>query len=72
MYGMSSPNETRKRENLPPIAEKAGDTLFIPANLMPLKDAQIDALLASARLKLEGVNNAEFHQDHPSIGDDKV
>jgi HK97 family phage portal protein len=70
--GILTPNEIRKRENLPPAHEKSGDTLFIPSNLIPLKDEQIDALLASARLKLEEVKNNDYHEDHPNIGDDKV
>jgi HK97 family phage portal protein len=72
MNGILTPNEVRVKENLSPSDQKAGDTLFIPSNLMPLKDPQIDALLASARLKLEEANNAAFHQDHPEIGDDKA
>jgi HK97 family phage portal protein len=72
MNGILTPNEIRKKENLPPTQEKSGDTLFIPANLMPLKDEQIDALLASARLKLEQAKNSDYHEDHPGIGDDKA
>jgi HK97 family phage portal protein len=73
--GMLSLNEIRQKENMPVIGEKAGDTKFIPANLMPVRDEQIDALLAGAQVKLGGLksNSDEFHQENPSgLGDDKV
>jgi HK97 family phage portal protein len=67
MNGILSVNEIREKENLSKNDQAAADTLFIPSNLMPLKDKQIDSLLASAQLKLnelqekEGSNSSEFH-----------
>jgi HK97 family phage portal protein len=74
--GILSINEIRQKENLPVTDQKAGDSLFIPANLMPLKDQQIDALLAGAQLKLNDLktsNSEEFHKENPlGLGDDKT
>jgi HK97 family phage portal protein len=73
--GMLSLNEIRQKENMPVIDERAGDTKFIPSNLMPVRDEQIDALLAGAQVKLGGLksNSEEFHQENPAgLGDDKV
>jgi HK97 family phage portal protein len=73
--GMISLNEIRQKENMPIIDQKAGDTKFIASNLMPLRDKQIDALLASAQLKLnQSVSNSkDFHDENPSgLGDDKT
>ncbi|MDR1876128.1 MAG: phage portal protein [Flavobacteriaceae bacterium] len=65
MNGILSPNEVRRKENLPEI--EAGDTLFVPANLMPLRDDVIDSYMAGSKIKEQLVDN-----DHPNIGDDKV
>jgi HK97 family phage portal protein len=73
--GMLSLNEIRQKENMPIIEERAGDTKFIPSNLMPVRDEQIDALLAGAQVKLGGLksNSDEFHEENPSgLGDDKT
>jgi hypothetical protein len=77
--GILSVNEIRQKENLPKNTENAADTLFIPSNLMPLKDRQIDSLLASAQLKLDELqekkesNSKEFHTENPkNLGDDKL
>jgi HK97 family phage portal protein len=75
MNGILSVNEVRRKENLPISKEEAGDTLFIQANLMPLKDKQIDSLLATAQLKLQELesNSNEFHSENPDgFGDDKA
>jgi HK97 family phage portal protein len=63
--GILSPNEIRRKENLPEI--EAGDTLFIMSNLMPLRKDVIDAYMAGAKIKEQIVDN-----DHPNIGDDKT
>jgi HK97 family phage portal protein len=73
--GMLSLNEIRQKENMPVIDERAGDTKFIPSNLMPVRDEQIDALLAGAQVKLGGLksNSEDFHEENPAgLGDDKV
>jgi HK97 family phage portal protein len=72
--GILTPNEVREKENLSLTDQKAGDNLYIQANLMPLRDEQIEALLASARLKLQELSHSdEFHSENPkSIGDDKL
>ena len=70
--GILSPNEIRRKENLPEI--EAGDTHFVQANLLPLTDSVIEAYMASAKLKLEQLNtdspNTQGRHDHK--GDDKV
>jgi HK97 family phage portal protein len=69
MNGILTSNEIRRKENLPEIEEKAGNTLFIPANLLPLRDDVVDAYMANSRLKLEEIKNLE--NQHEKIGDDK-
>lgn len=65
--GILSVNEVRKKENLSEI--EAGNTNFVPANLMPLRRDVIDNYMASAKLK--GQELAEEKNDHQAIGDDK-
>ncbi len=60
--GLMSPNEARRRENLGPI--EAGDTFFVPANYMPLKDETIAAYMAKQKSELAGTQ-------HFAGGDDK-
>jgi HK97 family phage portal protein len=67
--GILTHNEVRRKENLPPINEEAGDSLFIQANLLPLRDKVVDAYMANSRLKLEEMENKE--NQHEIIGDDK-
>jgi HK97 family phage portal protein len=67
--GILSPNEVRRKENLPEIEEQAGNTLYIQANLLPLRDSVVDAYMANSRLKLEEIKNLE--NQHEKIGDDK-
>jgi HK97 family phage portal protein len=67
--GILSPNEIRRKENLPEIDEKAGDTLYIQANLLPVRDNVIDAYMANAQLKLDELKNKE--NQHTVAGDDK-
>jgi HK97 family phage portal protein len=73
--GMLSLNEIRQKENMPVIDQRAGNTKFIASNLMPVRDEQIDALLAGAQVKLGGLksNSEEFHEENPAgLGDDKA
>jgi hypothetical protein len=77
--GILSLNEIREKENLSKNNEQAADTLFIPSNLMPLRDAQINSMLASAQLKLNELqekkesNSSEYHNENvKGMGDDKL
>ena len=45
-----------------------GDVLFMPVNLMPLTQDNIDALLAKSKLALKEL---EIKQEHNPAGDDK-
>jgi HK97 family phage portal protein len=70
-----SPNEIRRKENLPEI--EAGDTHFITANLMPLREDIIDAYMANSKLKLEEVkkintDSPNTEGEHSNLGDDKI
>jgi len=73
--GILSINEIRAKENLPPV--EGGDTHWLPANMMPVKQDIIDSYMAGAKLK-----QLEFGQklneespgidgDHLPMGDDK-
>jgi HK97 family phage portal protein len=65
--GILSVNEVRRRENLHEI--EAGDNLFVPANLLPLREDVIDSYMANSKLKMQEVKNLE--NQHEKIGDDK-
>ena len=69
--GILSPNEVRAKENLPPI--EAGDTFFMPANLMPLNDETINAYMAKQKLTAQGLNDkgGDDSDQHSPAGDDK-
>jgi HK97 family phage portal protein len=71
--GILSPNEVRRKENLPETNEKAGDTLFIQANLQPLRDENIDAYMANSKLKQQLLNtdSPDTQGEHSNQGDDK-
>lgn len=45
--GLLSPNEARAKENLAPI--EAGDTYFMPVNLMPLNEETVEAYMAKQK-----------------------
>jgi HK97 family phage portal protein len=72
MAGILSPNEIRRKENLPEI--EAGDNHFVPANLLPLKDSVIDSYMASAKLKAQQLNeeSPNTNGNHSNLGDDKI
>jgi HK97 family phage portal protein len=53
---IASPNEVREKENLPGIGP-AGDTYFIPANLMPLTMENITAYMAKNKEAQAGLGN---------------
>jgi HK97 family phage portal protein len=69
-----SPNEVRRKENLPEI--EMGDTHFIASNLLPLRKDVIDSYMAGAKLKqleIEQLNtdSPDTNGNHSNIGDDK-
>jgi HK97 family phage portal protein len=66
-----SPNEVRRKENLPEI--EMGDTHFIAANLLPLRKDVIDSYMAGAKLKQQELNenSPDTNGDHSNLGDDK-
>jgi HK97 family phage portal protein len=66
-----SPNEVRRKENMPEI--EAGDTHFIAANLMPLRQDVIDSYMAGAKIKEQLLNtdSPDTNGDHSNVGDDK-
>jgi HK97 family phage portal protein len=73
--GILSVNEIRQKENLPNV--EAGDYLFVPANVMPLKQDVINSYMAGAKLKEfelqeKESNSKEFHEENPPIGDDRL
>jgi HK97 family phage portal protein len=71
--GILTHNEVRRKENLPEINEDSGNTLFLGANLMPLKDDVIDAYMANAKLKQQELNtdSPDTNGNHSNLGDDK-
>ena len=70
--GILSPNEVRRKENLSEI--EAGDTLFVQANLMPLRQDVIDSYMAGAKIKEQELNkyNPDTNGNHSNLGDDKI
>jgi HK97 family phage portal protein len=69
--GILSPNEIRRKENLPDI--EAGDTLFVMANLMPLRKDVIDSYMAKSKMiENENVTSPATQGDHSNLGDDKT
>jgi HK97 family phage portal protein len=69
--GILSPNEVRHKENLPEI--EAGDTLFIPANLMPLRKDVIDSYMAKSKMiENQNIESPNTTGAHEKIGDDKI
>jgi HK97 family phage portal protein len=70
--GILTPNEIRRKENLPEV--EAGDTVFLQANLMPLKQDIVDSYMASAKIKQEKLNieSPNTHGNHSNLGDDKI
>jgi HK97 family phage portal protein len=70
--GILTINQVKMKENLPSV--EAGDTSFVPANLMPLRQDIIDNYMASAKLKGQQLNE-EFPNEpgaHSNLGDDKI
>jgi HK97 family phage portal protein len=74
--GILTHNEVRRKENLEEIKEDSGNTLFIQANLMPLKDENIDAYMAKSKLaqkeiEEENIQSPGVNGTHEKVGDDK-
>lgn len=70
--GMLTVNEIRRKENLQPV--EAGDYAFVPANLLPLTQDNIDAYMSSAKAKLLGANDQEkaaMAGTNQGVGSDK-
>ena len=67
--GLLSPNEARQRENLPPI--EAGDTFFMPSNMMPLNEETVEAYMAKQKSEAESMNPTDPDAQHFAGGDDK-
>jgi HK97 family phage portal protein len=67
--GMLSPNEIRRKENLPEI--EAGDNHFMAANLMPLRQDIVDAYMAGAKIKALNLESPDTQGGHSNLGDDK-
>jgi HK97 family phage portal protein len=65
--GILSINEVRAKENLMPI--EAGDTHWMPANNIPIRQDVEDAMLASAKLKAQELLNPNPANN---IGSDKI
>jgi len=68
--GILSPNEIRKKENLPEI--EAGDNHFIPAHLMPLTEEIIKAYMANSKLLNQNIESPDTNGNHSNLGDDKI
>ena len=67
--GILSPNEIRRKENLPEI--EAGDNHFIQANLMPLTNDIINAYMANSKLINQNITSPDTNGNHSNMGDDK-
>ena len=67
--GLLSPNEARAKENLPPI--EAGDTFFMPSNMMPLTPEVIEAYMAKQKNEAAMMNPTDPDAQHFAGGDDK-
>lgn len=65
--GILNVNEIRTKENLPPV--EAGNYNFVPANLMPLTEANINAYMAKSKIEIE---NAEKANTQINKGSDKI
>lgn len=61
--GLLTMNEARKKLGMPSMGE-AGDYHFIPANLQPLTEENIDAYMAKSKLVIQQMHNPQ--------GDDKI
>lgn len=63
--GMLSLNEARKKLGMQDIGE-AGDYYWMPANLIPVTEENVEAILAKSKLALKEA------EDHSTAGDDKL
>jgi hypothetical protein len=51
MSGILTPNEIRAKEGLSELP--AGNDVFIPGNLIPLREEVLNAMMGSAKLKVK-------------------
>jgi HK97 family phage portal protein len=66
--GVYSVNELRAKENMPALDEAiAGNTHFMPANVVPLTDDNVKAFFAKSKLALDQAASL----NHNKAGDDK-
>lgn len=71
--GLLSPNEIRAKENLTKI--EAGDYHFVPSNLLPLTKDNVEAYMATSKLKLSELNQTEKDEKAGTVdglGSDKI
>lgn len=72
--GQLTPNEVRRMENRP--EQDGGDTLWIPTNLMPMTQENIDAYMAKSKQIMKEAEipteNADKAGTVPSVGSDKI
>jgi hypothetical protein len=57
----------RRKENHHEV--EAGDTVFMPANLLPVRKDVIDSYMANSKKKMQEIEDLE--NKHEKIGDDK-
>lgn len=69
--GAISPAGICAKENLDPPSE-AGDFRFVPAQLMPLTEENMDAYMASAKAKAAGLLDPKVQDPARAAGDDKL
>lgn len=65
--GLLSVNEIRAKENL--TNTEAGDYHFVPSNLMPLTEANVNAYMAKSKIEIEQAEQAETQI---GLGSDKI
>ena len=77
--GVLSLNEVRERLHLQSLEnEVEGNTRWVPSNLVPLTESNIDSYLAAAKLKMKEADNltddvdAKIDEGHAPTGLDKV
>lgn len=70
--GMASLNEIRQKENLPPLPDSAGDSFFMPVNMMPWNEEIKEAYMAKQKNEVKQINDpTDENTQHIPQGDDK-
>ena len=69
--GMLSLNEARSKLGMEDIGS-AGDVFWMPANLIPVTEENIEAILAKSKLALQEASAIEKNEEHSVAGDDKT